>query len=53
MVKAAAEAAWPLGNEVVHGWRVSRREGAVFLLLYVIYLAVLLTPGLRQGLGLA
>jgi cation:H+ antiporter len=37
----------------VTGWRVSRREGAVFLLLYGLYLAVQLTPGLRGWLGVA
>ena len=36
----------------VTGWRVSRREGAVFLGLYVAYLFVQLSPGARNALGL-
>jgi cation:H+ antiporter len=36
----------------VTGWRVSRREGAVCLMAYAAYLAVLLSPGARQWLGL-
>jgi cation:H+ antiporter len=35
----------------VTGWRVSRREGAVFLAAYATYLAVQLAPGLRGWLG--
>jgi cation:H+ antiporter len=35
----------------VTGWRVSRREGAVFLAAYAAYLAVQLAPGLRGWLG--
>jgi cation:H+ antiporter len=34
----------------VTGWRVSRREGGIFLLLYAAYLAVQLAPGLRGWL---
>jgi cation:H+ antiporter len=36
----------------VTGWRVSRREGAVCLIAYAAYLAVQLSPGVRQWLGL-
>jgi cation:H+ antiporter len=36
----------------VTGWRVSRREGAVCLLAYAAYMAVQLSPGVRQWLGL-
>jgi cation:H+ antiporter len=36
----------------VSGWRVSRGEGAVFLVLYGLYLAVQFTPALRGALGL-
>ncbi|SES25693.1 cation:H+ antiporter [Tranquillimonas rosea] len=36
----------------VTGWRVSRREGAIFLALYAAYLAVQLYPPLRGALGL-
>jgi len=36
----------------VTGWRVSRREGAVCLIAYGAYLAVQLSPGVRQWLGL-
>jgi cation:H+ antiporter len=36
----------------VTGWRVSRREGAVCLVAYAVYLAVQLSPGVRQWLGL-
>ncbi|HEV7371417.1 calcium/sodium antiporter [Arenibaculum sp.] len=37
----------------VTGWRVSRREAAVFLALYAAYLAAQLSPGARTLLGLA
>jgi cation:H+ antiporter len=36
----------------VTGWRISRREGAVCLIAYGVYLAVQLFPGLRQWLNL-
>ena len=36
----------------VTGWRVSRREGAVFLAAYALYLATQLSPGIRGALGL-
>lgn len=34
-------------------WRITRREGAVFLLGYAVYLALLFSPGLRGWIGLA
>ena len=37
----------------VTGWRVGRREGAVFLAAYALYLSAQLSPGLRGALGLA
>lgn len=37
----------------VTGWRVSRREGAVFLAAYGGYLALQLSPGIRNWLGIA
>ncbi len=37
----------------VTGWRVSRKEGAVCLIAYAGYLAVQLSPGIRQWLGVA
>ncbi|KUF11250.1 calcium/sodium antiporter [Pseudoponticoccus marisrubri] len=37
----------------VTGWRLSRREGAIFLALYIGYLALQLSPALRSGFGLA
>ncbi|WP_420406087.1 calcium/sodium antiporter [Nisaea sp.] len=36
----------------VTNWRVSRGEGAVFLALYALYLAVQFHPGLRAAAGL-
>ncbi len=36
----------------VTGWRVSRREGLLFLLAYAAYLTVQLSPGVRSVLGL-
>ncbi len=36
----------------VTGWRVSRREGLLFLLAYAAYLSVQLSPGVRSVLGL-
>jgi len=33
-------------------WRISRREGAAFVLGYAVYIALLLSPGLRGALGL-
>ena len=36
----------------VTGWRVSRREGAVFLLAYAIYLFMQMSSGTRAAIGL-
>jgi len=33
-------------------WRITRREGAVFLLGYAAYMALVFSPGLRAALGL-
>lgn len=35
----------------VSGWRISRREGFVFLALYGAYIAVVVSPGARQALA--
>jgi len=37
----------------ITGWRITRFEGAVFLAGYLAYLLVLLSPDVRQSLGLA
>ncbi|WP_244444297.1 calcium/sodium antiporter [Lutibaculum baratangense] len=37
----------------VTGWRITRGEGAVFVFGYCLYLAVQLSPALRQSMGLA
>ncbi|MBM9595653.1 calcium/sodium antiporter [Roseitranquillus sediminis] len=37
----------------ITGWRVSRREGALFLLAYAAYIFVQLSPGARAALGLS
>ena len=34
------------------GWRIGRREGAVLSLLYVAYIAIQFSPGLRGMIGL-
>jgi cation:H+ antiporter len=35
----------------VTDWRITRREGAIFLIAYAAYLLIQLTPGLRGALG--
>jgi Ca2+/Na+ antiporter len=37
----------------VTNWRVSRTEGAIFLALYALYLALQFHPALRAAVGLA
>lgn len=38
---------------VTTGWRLGRREGGIFLVLFCVYLATQFSPGLRQIIGLS
>lgn len=35
------------------GWRLGRREGGVFVVLFCLYLATQFSPDLRQMIGLS
>jgi len=46
-------AAVALAVFAITDWRISRREGAAFLLGYAVYLALLISPGFRAAAGIS
>jgi cation:H+ antiporter len=46
-------AAVALAVFAITDWRITRREGAAFLLGYAVYLGLLISPGFRAALGIS